>query len=131
MADHPNLAVLKTGYDAFSAGDIETVAGLYTPDTVWHEPGGSLISGDHQGLEAVLTYFGKLAGLTEGTFKVEVHDLLANDEHGVCLSILSGSRGGKELNQIATQVYHFNAEGKITEAWNFTGDQTKTDDFWS
>ncbi len=96
----------------------------------WHEPGDSLISGVHQGIEAVLTFFGKLAELTGGTFKIEVHDLLASDEHGVCLSVISGSRAGKELNQNIVQVYHLKG-GKITEAWNLPFDQAKIDEFWS
>jgi ketosteroid isomerase-like protein len=130
MAEHPNVAMLRTGYGAFSAGDLETVAGLYTPDTVWHQPGNNLVSGDHQGLDAVLAFFVKLAELTAGTFKVEVHDLLANDEHGVCLATVSGNRGGKELNLIQTHVFHIKDE-KITEAWTLSFDQAKEDDFWS
>ncbi len=130
MAEHPNVALLRTGYDAFIAGDIETVAGLYEPDVIWHEPGDSLISGLHQGIEAVLTFFGKLAELTGGTFKIEVHDLLANDEHGVCLSNISGSRAGKVLNQNVVQMYHLKG-GKITEAWDLPFDQAKIDEFWS
>lgn len=130
MSEHPNLALLKKGYAAFNAGDIETVAGLYDPEVVWHSPGKNQIAGDHKGLNAVLEFFGKLAELSGGTFKVEPHDLLANDEHGVCLSINTGSREGKELNMLEAHVYHIK-DGKITEAWNLPYDQVKQDEFWS
>jgi len=130
MTEHPNLTFLKKGYEAFNAADIETVAGLYHPEVVWHCPGNSLISGDHKGLNAVLEFFGKLAMLTDGTFKVEVHDLLANDDHGVCLSVNTARRGGKDLNLLETHVYHIK-DGKITEAWNFPFDADKQDEFWS
>ncbi|HEX6493738.1 MAG TPA: hypothetical protein VF112_09515 [Candidatus Dormibacteraeota bacterium] len=41
---------------------------------------------------------------TEGTFKVEVHDILANDEHAVALAVVSGQRQGKSLSDRYTHV---------------------------
>lgn len=130
MAEHQNVAVLNKGYTAFIAADMETVAEVYDPEVIWHTGGNSQLSGDHKGKEAVFEFFGKLSTLTNGTFKVEVHDLLANDEHGVCLSIITGSREGKALNQREIHVYHFKGE-KIIEAWNYPVDQAKYDEFWS
>ena len=55
-----------------------------TPDIVWYAPGRSQLAGDHQGVDTVLGYFGRTMELTGGSFRVEVHDVVANDEHGSC-----------------------------------------------
>ncbi len=130
MAEHPNIALLKKGYVAFGEGDMETLTELFDPDATWHVPGESPIAGDHKGRDAIFAFFGQLAVLSNGTFKVETHDILADDEHGVGLSNSTGSREGKELNIKEIQVFHLK-DGKVTEAWSFPEDTRASDEFWS
>jgi len=61
---------------------MDTLRELFHPDIVWHAPGRSQLAGDHQGVDTVLGYFGRTMELTGGSFRVEVHDVVANDEHG-------------------------------------------------
>ncbi len=130
MPEHPNAALIRKGYEAFNKGDMATLTELYSEDTVWHEPGNNPLSGEQRGREAVFAFFGRMAELSGGTFRAVVHDILANDEHAVALSRLTGTRQGKETNSAAVQVYHMRNE-KITEAWNFSQDQRAYDEFWS
>jgi uncharacterized protein len=44
-----NIDLVKAGYAAFSAGDMETVMGLYDDNIEWVQPGNSAISGSHHG----------------------------------------------------------------------------------
>ena len=85
MADHPNLDLLPRGYAAYAAGDMDTMNELFADDLVWHVAGRSAIAGHYSGKAQVLGFFGRLQELSEGTSKVEVHDLLANDEHGLAI----------------------------------------------
>ena len=48
---------------------------------------------------------------------IELHDVLANDEHAVALYTARGERAGKQLNDNEVQIYHFR-DGKMSEAWN-------------
>jgi len=130
MAEHPNAALLRRGYEAFNKGDMATLTELFSEDTVWHEPGNNPLSGEHQGREAVFAMFGRTAQLSGGTYRAVLHDILANDEHAVALSRLTASRQGKETNSVAVQVYHMTSE-KVTEAWDFFQDQRAYDEFWS
>ncbi|TET99249.1 MAG: nuclear transport factor 2 family protein [Dehalococcoidia bacterium] len=130
MPEHPNVALLRRGYEAFAKGDMATLTELFSEDTVWHEPGNNPLSGEQRGREAVFAMFGRTAQLSGGTYRVELHDVLANDEHAVALSRMTGTRQGKETNSVAVQVYHMRNE-KITEAWNFFQDQRAYDEFWS
>ena len=47
-------------------------------DVVFHIPGRSQQSGDRGG-----SYFSKVGGLSGGTHRLEIRDVLANDEHTV------------------------------------------------
>ena len=130
MAEHPNVGLIRNGYEAFNKGDMATLTELFNEDTVWHEPGNNPLSGEHRGRDAVFAFFGRLAELSGGTWRAELHDVLANDEHAVALSRLTGTRQGKEINSVGVQVYHVRNE-RLTEAWNLFPDQRAQDEFWS
>jgi uncharacterized protein len=127
---HPNEELLRRGYEAFAAGDMQVLGDLLAEDIVWHFPGTSLVSGDFKGKAEVLAWVTKSAELSGGTLRVEIHDLLANDEHGVALVRVTGQRGGKSLDDPTTQVFHVTG-GKVTECWLNPMDQAANDDFWS
>jgi carbon monoxide dehydrogenase subunit G len=68
--------------------------------------------------------------ISGGTLRVEVHDILANDEHGVALVRGTGQRGAKSIADNGVQVFHLR-DGKATEVWFHPGDQAASDEFWS
>ena len=130
MADHPNATLLRKGYAACGKGDMATLTDLFSEDVVWHLPGNNQLSGVHRGRDAVFAIFARTTQLSGGTFKIEVHDVLANDEHAVALTRGAASREGRQLRSLDTDVYHM-SNGKVTEFWSFPEDQRKTDEFWS
>ena len=111
---HPNEDLIRRGYDAFSRGDMDTLRELFDPDIVWHAPGHSQLAGDHQGVDAVLSYFARTMELTGGNFRVEVHGVVANDEHAVGLNSVHAERAGRTLEDNNTLVFHVR-DGKVTE----------------
>lgn len=78
----------------------------------------------------MFNFFGRLAEETGGTFRLNVHDVLANDEHAVALCWLSASRGGKSIEVPVANVSHVR-DGKVTEFWGATTDPQASIDFWS
>ena len=130
MPEHPNAALLRKGYEAFNKGDMATLRELFSDDAVWHVPGNNQLSGEHRGRDAVFAMFARSAELSGGTYRVELHDALANDEHAVGLSRATASRQGKQLDAVAVETYHV-SNGKITEAWVFAEDQRAIEEFWS
>lgn len=127
---HPNEDRLREGFAAFQRGDLETVKGFFADDIIWHVPGKSPLSGDYKGVEEVLSFFAKTMEQTGGTFKIDVHDILANDEHGTALVTTMGQREGKTLNARGVQVIHLK-DGKVTESWLHPEDTYAVDEFWS
>ncbi len=93
-------------------------------------PANIRMSGEHRGKEAVFAAFAKTVGVPPLNFKIELHDVVANDEHAVTLARYTASRQGKQLDMRDITVYHIR-EGKVTEFWSITEDQRATDEFWS
>ena len=129
MADHPNEELFRRGYTAFQTGDMETLRSLFAPDIVWNVAGHSRFAGAHRGVDAVLNLFAENFRETNGNLGVEVHDILANDEHAVALATVSGERQGKRLRDRYMHAAHIR-DGKLTESWIFAENQDLVDDFW-
>lgn len=112
-----NREALRRGYEAFQSGNLDLLRNeLFDPDIVWHNPGHNQFSGDLKGVDAVIDSFVKQFEITGGTFKVDVHDLLASDDHAVAIATVSGERDGRRISDMYTHVCHFR-DGKLIEAW--------------
>jgi ketosteroid isomerase-like protein len=130
MSDHPNLDLMRRGYAAYTSGDMDTINQLFADDVVWHVAGRNQISGDYTGKEQVFGFFGKLQELSDGTSTVEVHDILADDDHGVAIVVESATRNGRSIESRTTHVLHLR-DGQVTEFWDAHIDQYAADEFWS
>jgi uncharacterized protein len=131
VTEHPNVEQARRGYDAFAKGDLATLSELLADDVVWHVHGIGPLNGDYRGRDQVFGFFGRLAEETGGTFRLDVHDILANDEHTAVLATLSASRGGKSISVPVVNVSHNDGNGRITEFWGATTDPEAGFDFWS
>jgi uncharacterized protein len=127
---HPNEDLARRGYEAFAEGDLDTLNSLMADDLVWHVPGRGPLAGKYKGKEAVFGLFGKVVELTGGTFRQDIHDVLANNEHALVMVESHAERAGKRLNDRQVHVLHLK-DGKLTEFWNHFGDQYAVDEFWS
>ena len=130
MADHPNAAVMRQLHTAFSNGDLDGALATFTDDAVWYTAGKSPVSGESRGKDQIRALFVKLMELSEGTFRAELHDITASDDHAVYLGRDKGQRsGGKSLDEPDTVVCHIR-DGKIAEAWQSAVNQDAWDSFW-
>jgi ketosteroid isomerase-like protein len=132
MSAQSNADAMRKGYEAFSRGDMDALRNeLFTSDVVWHQGGRNQTAGDFRGPDEVIGLFGKLFQLTDGTFSVAVHDMLASDEHVVVLAKVNAQRAGKTIQHGEyCHVCHFR-DGKLSEAWIVNMDQPEVDEFLS
>ena len=93
-----NIALVKKGYQAFAAGDTETVMSLFDDDIEWVQPGESAISGTYRGKAQLKEHLGRLA---EKSPTVTPHRFLAD---GDIVIVLSETAVGDESGQDA-EVY--------------------------
>jgi len=130
MSASEDAAAVRRGYDAFMRGDMDALQELFAPDIKWHTNGRNRLAGTREGVGNVLASFGEIADGTDGTFRVEIHDVLASDDHVVVLASSSGDRQGTHLEGNYCHVFHL-SDGKVTEAWVVNEDPYATDEFWA
>ena len=130
MAEHPNVELFKDVYAAFTTGDMDRLAELIAPDVVWHVPGTNLISGEYGNREAIFGRFSKIFELSQGSYRPQLHDILANDDHTVALLHATARRGDKTLDQDYAFVLHIR-DGQIAETWEAWTEGPALNEFWS
>lgn len=125
-----NAATMRRAVEAFGAGDMATLTEIFAPELKWHIPGRSAIAGDHIGRDAVFGLFGKLASLTNGTFKVTALEIIGDEKGGVFITNDTGERNGKKLDVMLMLRVHIR-DGKFVEVWDHVADLYAHDEFWS
>ena len=68
--------------------------------------------------------------MTGGTLKIDLHDVIANDEHAVALVTMSAERDGKSMAMNAVHIFHTEGD-KVKEFWGFNEDDRRADEFYS
>ena len=132
MTEHPNATRIRQLFAAFRSGDLATIQATIPEDAVWHFPGrhGNL-AGTHRGRDAIFLFLMNVQTLTDGTFHLDLIDVLANDTHAVALFQGHGRRNGKVLDNPTCLRMRLNAAGQAAEVWEFVWDLYHVDDFWS
>jgi uncharacterized protein len=130
MADeHPNAAIFRRGYQAFTAGDMDTLRALFDENIVWHNGGRSRFSHDRHGIDETLDFFLELMQASNGTFHLDVHDIMADDEHAVALVTSHQEVGGTKYEDLGSHVVHVK-NGKVTESWYFNWNPYQLDELF-
>jgi hypothetical protein len=125
-----NAALIKSGYDALAQGDLGSAFAVFAEDILWHVPGRGPLSRDYRGHDEVRGFFGQFMGLSGGTFRIQLDDIMAKGDRVVVLCTESAERGGQRWSSPQVHVWTVN-NGKATVFWQFQGDQQTEDEFWS
>ena len=121
MTDHPNAALIR---ERFGTGDPAEMAEWLADDVVWHQIGGDTLNGKQSVVDS-------MAGVQDVDFSLNLHDVVANDDHTIALTEVSIGTGDQSFNYRTAEIYHINENGKITERWAFSDDTQAITDFFS
>lgn len=130
MFEHPYIALVSRLYEALDAKDTATLTKLIAEHAIWHVPGTTPISGDHQGQTAILAFFQKLEDLSAGTFRAELVDVMASDMHAVAFAEASGTRGDRKYEGTYLLLFRIDND-RIVEARLFNDDPEAFEAFWA
>ena len=130
MGAQDNGELIRGGYEAFSKAIWRRLPRSLHRTFVGRSVAVTRSPGRYNGQDETFAFFGKLMELTDGTFTVGVHDLLASDDHVVVLAKESASRNGTSLESDDVHVWHV-ADGRAVEFWGISRDQHEVDEFWS
>lgn len=106
-------SLLRTGYAAFAAGDLDTVLGMFDPSIIWHTPESISFGGTYVGPAAVGDFFGKLVE-NYSELHVEPDQYLEQGETVVVLGHLRGRTAvGADFDAPFVHVWRI-VDGKAT-----------------
>ena len=129
--EHPNATRIRALFAAFRGADLATIQATIPEDAVWHFPGRrGKLAGSHRGRAAILQFLMSVPQLTNGTFHLELEDVLANDTSAVAFFRGSGTRDGKTLDN-PTCLRMRLVDGQVVEVWEFVWDLFTVDEFWA
>jgi len=127
MQEHPNATLVRKAIEGMSTGDFSGQLELLAHDVVWHE-----IGSDEpvRGKEALMARFAAMP-IPEGSgFAVDVHDVVANDEHTIALATATATMGDQSFTYRTAEIMHVR-DGKITERWAFSDDTDRISRFFA
>jgi ketosteroid isomerase-like protein len=124
MSEHPNAALYREVMKRFQEGDTSAFNESIADDVVWWQIGSTE---PLRGKEAVLQ---SMAGLEGIDLQVELHDVLANDEHVVGLVTATVRVGDQTFTYRTAEITHAK-DGKVTERWAFSDDTQRITEFFS
>lgn len=119
MSSDENKAVARRLFEAMSAGDVNAVDALFTPDAVVHDPGREYRGRDaiREGLRALLTAFPDIVYSVDD--QVAEHDMVASRYRGEGTH-LGDWRGlpatGRRFAYTGILIHRFE-DGRIAEFW--------------
>ena len=124
MSEHPNAALYRHVMERFSQGDTTAFADAIADDVVWWQIG---VAEPLRGKEALLQSMQAMEGIA---FEVELHDVVANDDHVVGLVTATVTVGDTSFSYRTAEIAHVR-DGKVTERWAFSDDTQAITDFFS
>jgi hypothetical protein len=128
MAQHPNQALVRRGFQAFNDGDMQTLIELIADDAVQVVPGNSMLSGEHKGREAILAMYARIFEETGGTFRANLEAVYAGDHLAVAVYRSTGERKGKMLDAPSALLFEIIA-GQVVKLTDLPEDIAVLDDF--
>jgi ketosteroid isomerase-like protein len=130
-ATQSNAQLLSKAYEDFAAGDVPAVLAVFSEDVTFRIPGRNPVSGEYTGHDEVTGFFQSLAERSNGTFSIDIKDILDNGDDTVVVLVTHDAQGDdRELAMPAVHVWRF-ADGKATSHQSFVADDHENDAFWS
>lgn len=123
-----DIELVRRGYEAFIAGDMEWMNDHLHDNIVWHVPGHNVLSGDHRDREHVLALFAKSVQIALPEF--DIHDIVGSEDHVVAILTVRWRRhdNGATFEDRYVQVFHVD-NGRAIEVWTLAEDPNGFDQF--
>ena len=130
QVEQDNVALARRGFEAFAAGDMNTLTELFHPDANWITAPIGVLGGGHAGRDQIFAMFGKVGAETGGTFRAVPRTFAASGDEVLVHAILAGTRAGRSLD--TDEVLRFViVDGKVREITLYFSDYPANAAFWS
>ena len=121
--------MLKELYGKFSQGDMTGVLAMCTDDITFHVPCTTPLSGTYS-KTTFPDLIGQVMTISAGSFREEVVDIVANDQHAVAILDHFLERNGKQIYYRTDHIWQIR-DGKCCGWLERPGDEGAFNDAWS
>jgi ketosteroid isomerase-like protein len=124
--EHPNATLAREMDAKMKAEGPQAMADYIAEDVEWHE------IGRVEPIRGKAALAERWAGMADmgGEFSVDLHDVIANDDHVVELVTATVTMGGKTFTYRTAEIMHVR-DGKVTARWAFSDDTAAINEFFA
>jgi len=126
---HSNISLLEKIYSDLAQGNLNGVLTSCDPGITFQVPGKSRLSGKYDYHTVAAGFFEKQHTYAQGTYKLEVHDMLSSDLHATVLASASLMKDGKKVEYRTVHVWRF-MNGKPVAWYEYPRDLYQFDLVW-
>ena len=127
---HPHASLLEKIYQNFAAGNLDAALSACAENCTFQLAGKSRLAGKYDRKTFASEYYVQLKEMSGGTFKTEVHEIMASDRHGMVLTTNRLTRQGKPVEYRSAHIWRFEA-GKPVAWYEYPRDLYQYDSIWS
>ena len=128
--NHPNAVLLKQLYSHWVEGNFQAMLDVCPENITFQVPGKSALAGKYTKANFVEGFALKQKTLSGGTFKLEVHDILASDLHTAVLASAKVTTHGKAAELRTVHIWRFE-NGKPIAWYEYPRDLYAFDATWT
>lgn len=131
---HPNVARFQAAEEArarnvFEGEDLDLINEFLREDVHWISPWGK----GPENRDEVVAQFRQFKAATGGTFRLDLHEVFADDVHAVSLVRLTADRPDKpdrHMDVLEANVFHLDGNGQCFEFFGVALDPSNINNFW-
>lgn len=124
-----NEAIIAKLYEALANQNYQDYLDLMADDVVYHAAGNCPVSGIHKGKESLIKIGQLTFQKTNGTHKVKLKQIIANNAYVAVIDTWTAKRNEKEIQMDNLLIYKIES-GKIKEIREYLEDENLHDEFW-
>ena len=102
---------------------------LFHENLVYHGQGTSRYAQDFTGRDEFFAVERQFA--ERSTMHQEVQEIYADDVHAIVTVVVEAQNGDVKATWREAEVFHFDADGKVSDTWGIPMDQEVVDNFWA
>jgi ketosteroid isomerase-like protein len=114
VSEHPNVAAVRSAYEAVGRGDVAAFGAALADDVLWYEstPG---FEGEYRGRDAAVEMLGRVFAETGmEVVDLSIRHILADDDYAVVLIDVTMALGDRQRTGEYVDVYRLR-DGLVTE----------------
>lgn len=117
MTTYRNAQRLQDAYQAVAHADLRPMLSLLSDDATWTDSTLGPLADTYR-KDEVPQFFSKMRDVYDGTLRVEIRNIVANDDHGIVLTQESGAVDSEQVAWTSVHVYTFEL-GLATQFINY------------